>query len=291
LNSSFRYRAFGLLIDSQIELPELENGSSAELPDLRIRLGIVQRVRHKATFEEELAFNIVGAYFSIRRGCDIIVDPKPGSDPAAVRVVLLGRVMAFLLRQRGWLPLHASAVEVGGGAVLFLGAAGAGKSTTAAAFHSHGHRVLSDDVGAVRVDDQGVCLLQPSLSYVRLREDALPLLGQGIEERASYQVDKYRCDLDRRTPQSLYRVLSTYVLEYGPVLKTESVPSLEATMLLSKNSFVKHRNTEKNQLADHLRNCVAVTAAVPVRRLRRPRNLTLTSEMVELVEKEFLGGA
>jgi len=59
---------------------------------------------------------------------------------------LLGPVLAFAMRMRGLVPLHASGVAIDGRAVLFAGTPGAGKSTTAAAFASLGVPVLSDDV-------------------------------------------------------------------------------------------------------------------------------------------------
>src|SRR5439155_24208272 len=49
-------------------------------------------------------------------------------------VYLLGPVLGFVLRLRGITCLHASAISVGDRAVVLLGPAGAGKSTTAAAF-------------------------------------------------------------------------------------------------------------------------------------------------------------
>jgi hypothetical protein len=59
---------------------------------------------------------------------------------------LLGPVLAFVLRLRGRVPLHASGVAVDGRAVLFAGDAGAGKSTTAAVLAAQGCPLLSDDV-------------------------------------------------------------------------------------------------------------------------------------------------
>lgn len=59
---------------------------------------------------------------------------------------LLEPVLAFLLRQRGVLVLHASAVDVGGRGVVVCGPAGAGKSSVAAALVAGGAALLSDDV-------------------------------------------------------------------------------------------------------------------------------------------------
>jgi hypothetical protein len=65
---------------------------------------------------------------------------------ADAAVYLLGPVLGFIMRLRGIVSLHASAVMIGDRAVAFAGDAWAGKSTTAAAFASLGYSVLSDDL-------------------------------------------------------------------------------------------------------------------------------------------------
>ncbi|HEU4795596.1 MAG TPA: hypothetical protein VFT02_08190 [Pyrinomonadaceae bacterium] len=64
---------------------------------------------------------------------------------------LLGPVMGFVLLLRGLVSLHASAIVVDEAAIALVGPAGAGKSTTAAAFSARGFSVLAEDV--VTLDD------------------------------------------------------------------------------------------------------------------------------------------
>ena len=78
---------------------------------------------------------------------------------------LLGGVLAFIVRLRRLVPLHASAVVIQDQAVLFAGPGGAGKSSIAAAFAILGYPVLSDDI--VVMSDQGGCVLAHS-SHARL---------------------------------------------------------------------------------------------------------------------------
>ncbi len=84
---------------------------------------------------------------------------------------LLGGVLAFILRLRGLVPLHASAVVVQDHAVLFAGAGGAGKSSIAAAFAILGYPVLSDDI--VVMSDSGGCVLaHPSHARLSMWPDS-----------------------------------------------------------------------------------------------------------------------
>ena len=48
-----------------------------------------------------------------------------------------GLGISILLHQRGYVTLHASCVNLGSGAVAFLGDSTAGKSFIAAALHAH----------------------------------------------------------------------------------------------------------------------------------------------------------
>jgi hypothetical protein len=47
----------------------------------------------------------------VEEGKNISIEPLPGSSPDKVRLFLLGSTMGALLYQRGFIPLHGSAVE------------------------------------------------------------------------------------------------------------------------------------------------------------------------------------
>ena len=72
---------------------------------------------------------------------------------------LRGPVLGMVLRLRGLVALHASAVVVDGSAVALVGATGAGKSTTAAAFVKAGRPLLCDDVVALQPIGNGFDVL------------------------------------------------------------------------------------------------------------------------------------
>ena len=84
---------------------------------------------------------------------------------------LLGGVLAFIARLRGRVPVHASAVVIEDQAVLFAGAAGAGKSSIASAFALLGYPVLSDDVVVID-DSSGGMMAYPSRARLSLWPDS-----------------------------------------------------------------------------------------------------------------------
>jgi hypothetical protein len=90
-------------------------------------------------------------------------------------IYLLGPVLGLLLRLRGITCLHASAVNLRGRGIAFLGAGGAGKSTTAAVFARGGYAVLSDDIVALEERD-GAFLVMPAYPHVSLWPQSVNML-------------------------------------------------------------------------------------------------------------------
>lgn len=119
-----------------------------------------------------------GTEFTVHEdGTEVWATWPPALSLEDTTTYLLGPIAGFILRIRGVASLHASVVVIDGEAVALVGAPGAGKSTTAAAFALRGHPVLTDDLAPL-VEDDGRFMVQPS--YPRLRlwpESAEMLLG------------------------------------------------------------------------------------------------------------------
>ncbi len=276
------YKAYSLVIGSELPLPSLPRADGN--PDIVVRFGKVARVARKASLNEELAFNRLAGAFRISNGEEIVIDPLPGVDSETVQVVLLGRIMAFLLRQRGWLSLHASGVTVNGAGILFLGSIGSGKSTLAAAFHAHGHVVITDDVAPVRVQN-GDCIVMTTRQRLRLDSRSLSLLK---DASAAPELDKYAVDVARGTPPdtlSLNRIYSITDDEDTGIAARPVAPAA-SVRLLSAHSFFRRRRMDEASVRAHLRDCAAVVSSVPVRELIRPRRLGSLPDLVRFVERD-----
>ncbi len=198
----FHYRAFELTFASAIELPDIVPLQAAPpQADVTIRLGAVpdalpgQQDRESwfQTTPDRTLLHIdeVGRYL-IEDGARITVAPVATADPDMVRLFLLGSATGALLYQRGLLPLHGSAVEADGGAMVFVGPQGIGKSTLAAHFGQRGYRILGDDVCVVAVGLDGELQVLPAFPKLRLCPDALERLG-----RSTATLNKARFDGDK----------------------------------------------------------------------------------------------
>jgi hypothetical protein len=116
-------------------------------------------------------------------------DPLTSEDTATY---LLGPVLGFVLRLRGRLCLHASAVAFGVDAVAFAGPSGEGKSTLAAWLVSKGLKALTEDILPLRWDagrmwaDPGpplIRLWQSSVQSLFGAPDSMPLMTPNWDKR------------------------------------------------------------------------------------------------------------
>lgn len=186
---------------------------------------------------------------------------------------LLGPVMGIALRMRGITCLHASAVEICGSAVAFLGEIGAGKSTTAAIFARNGHAVLTDDIVALEKCGNGF-FARSSYPFLNLLPDAMVLVFGRSDGRCGVdpEVEKTQVMLDGRALRFESRVLALdriYILERAneaaattilPVRPQEALIELSSQTYANKMLDQQMRAREFQMLGELVRN-------VPVRRL------------------------
>jgi hypothetical protein len=109
---------------------------------------------------------------------------------------LFGPILGLLLRLRGVTCLHASAVAFKNRSIALVGPAGAGKSTTAAAFARGGWGVLSDDIVAL-IERNGAFHVMPAYPHLSLWPDSVKMLYGSSEALPRFipDWDKRRLDL------------------------------------------------------------------------------------------------
>lgn len=128
----------------------------------------------------------------------IAVHLTPGVNPGIVPILLAGSVMAFVLSLAGKSVLHASAVEVEGSTLAFVGGPGMGKSTLAAVLCSSGATLITDDLLHIEPDSNGFRCF-PGTAEIRLRPSAAALAQQfpaaacelTADDRLAIRLDHY----------------------------------------------------------------------------------------------------
>ena len=294
----FSYSAYGLGIHSALPLPELVAGEAGE--EVVIRLGQVERLPSSldawgrgfwATAEEACYFREDTGAFLARRGREIIAEPASGVEEHVLRLFILGPALALLLHQRGRLILHASAVEVDGGAVAFTGPSGWGKSTSAAVMHSRGHGMVADDITVIDVGTECPTVF-PGFPQLKLWPEALVSLGEVPETlpRLHPLLDKRAHRVIREFSRRPLPLRCIYVLAGGAAPAIEPLPPQEALRELMQHWYGTRFGVEllrPSGPSAFFRQCANLANRVTVCRLARPYSLPTLPDVARLVEEHL----
>lgn len=295
----FAYRIHGLTLLSQLKCPELTPGdvSVASHAPVTIRLGAIPR---DPTFRQmsstgcvihprrlHLWIEGVGSFLALA-GTTIIVDPVVGSDPAEVRLYLLGLIIGTILHQRGVMVLHASAIQTPAGAVAFAANSGVGKSTLAMAMHLAGYPLLTDDLCTVRHDPRRGLWVAPGTRRVKLHPDTAALLGLDIGEGqpVSRDRDKLSFVLAHDRPSWL-PLVAVYVLEVNDIDRphTRRLGVGEAYQVLTRHTYRRDWLEPLELQAQFFHNVVTIIGRLPIYRLVRSNVGLDTDALINLVEE------
>ena len=243
------YWLAGLRLESDFPLPALApwDGPEDAAADIAIRRGEVgprlDRPDHVAPIfqtrgRSEYLLNLPGTgRILVRNGNEVTVDPDPDADARTTGAILTGTVQAVLWHQRGLLPLHASAVVVGGRAVALCGPAASGKSTLTAMLSSQGFAVIADDLCLVDTEKGGTVWVLPGHARLRLWRDALDRLGvppSGLARALSGR-EAFFLDCGRPVPQARFALGAVVILSSpaGKPVELERVRGAGAVGALS----------------------------------------------------------
>lgn len=294
------YTAYGVALDSEVDLPELRTRPYVEgsEPDLSIRLCAVSPLPNEdgrafihSEMDGELRFfSRAEGRFLYRAGREILLDPVPEMAPSALRLYILGAGLNIALFQRGLWVFHASVVCIEGKAVAFLGHPHAGKTTMAATLHRRGHTLLSDDVLAIRMTEDGPLAL-PGFPRFKLWPDSAEALGVEAETlpRIKEDMDKRSCAVARRFREEPAPLVRMYILGEGPAPEIALLNPRQAHLELipywdlSKfgAAFLQGR-----RLGTCFLQCGELARRVPVSMLTRTTDLADLPRLADLVEND-----
>jgi hypothetical protein len=295
--------AFGFQVRSQATLRFLRSGGGVEsleiviAPEPRQRphvtpladwilAGAGQEAR-ATLYRRDRGFEFwatdVGAYhIDVERG-RIEVPETPDEIVREQRLWGVPTILCYL--HRGDFPLHAAAVELGGGAVVLAAPSRHGKTTLALAFHLQGHRVLSEDLVCCRVTRAPELLPGPAL--LRIRAD---IFG-GAAPRGTHLVvarpDRVFLVLDEdrkgsSAPVPIRAIVFLREASDGPRLE-RATTSVALPDLWALNFRLR---TDEGR-AQSFRHLARLADAVPLWNLYRPLRLENLDATVSQVAEQF----
>jgi hypothetical protein len=304
-STSFQYSFFGLKFCSEVALPRLTGVQSdrfaacdcvlhlGEVPNPEIRSARRALVYTSAFTDDSgqpalkmwdvasgafilLTYSDGHQFWFDRLGTHLWASWPPSSSLQEASTYLLGPVLGILLRFRGALCLHASAVVIDGKAVLFVGPPGAGKSTTAAALARLGHPVLADDI-AMLEERNGDFLVYPAFPRVWLWPNSIDFLyGNSGKKKLPELLGEKACLsaedglLFQPEPLPLSEI---YILNYvapGSVLTPNSSPE-DLFLSLIANTFATNV-LQPAMRAQELAALGRIAAKIPIHNLLSERS-------------------
>lgn len=234
----FYYTVFGLHFASELEMPMLQAIPFLDNIDVHIKLGTAperlenpqdSRVLYDAKPNHFLMwFKIYPVRYYVTNGNLITIHTGGHEDWDFIRLFLLTAGFGALLHQRKVMPLHASGILIDGGAVLFSGESGAGKSTTAAAFREQGYTLVADDVAVIHHNEAGQIVVEPGVPFVKLWQESFGLLDKDVPTagRIREEIEKYIVPtfnlVEKAVPVRQIYILEKSNLVTTPVIKTLS---------------------------------------------------------------------
>ena len=288
---SWRYRLYGLEVESALDLGPLPAGDPKRPIDVRIAPGDVPPLEGKTTDwfanrEGAICISLPPSGRFLVCGGDSIIVADAVAGLASLRWRLLGIAFGALLHQRGVLPLHCTAVRVSGRVVGLVGESGAGKSTLAAYLRAAGHEVLIDDVCAVAADPADRIVVEPGNGLLRLWGDAMDALGTGKGGALDPEIAKF----EHKLPASGgSRIALDALIEIadGDTLALDSLASGERMALCLNHSYCREIMMSLGGKARNLAQCAEVAGKLPAYRLTRPRGLERMPAIVAWLETQL----
>lgn len=256
-----RYLLYGLRVDSDLPLHQNRDVDDDLPPDVALTIGARRAVpAHEPegllladitdddgtrffTFVRCVDGSYVLRYYRIG---DFVVSADlahvmlhldPDVDPGLAAVLAAGSLPAFLILAGGFPLLHASAVEIDGHALAFVGASGMGKSTMATIMCASGGKLITDDVLRLDLDAGSVrCILGGT--ETRLRKSAVGLMTAFGDDASARRTSDER-DALGLPPSRTERLPLAAIVIPQPVTDTSEVTlqrlsRMEALLMLSR---------------------------------------------------------
>ncbi len=187
--------------------------------------------------------------FVLIDGSKLLYEPDPKIKLPNLIVYIFSNVFSYLLYQRGYLVMHASAIEIDGSSYFFSGRSGVGKSTFVNKLLKYGN-FLTEDACCFNKDANSFSIL-PSLNFIKLGNDSEI---QNYSTSFDTQVDYRKRKIISLGPNGFIennKFKCGFFLKYGKDMKIEKLASgqvLKAFLANIKASYPNNVFIEEQKI-------------------------------------------
>lgn len=234
------------------------------------------------------------ADFAIRAdGREILVDASDTADDEQLAHLLEGAILGQAMRLAGVPLIHGCAVSADGKAVMLVGGSGAGKSSLSWALVQQGCRLVSDDLAAWALCDDGA-MVHPVRTRLRLWPDsAAGLSVEGDVASPLFPTAPEMGKLGVLDPAVLAPAMPLHAIYQlrrsrvaGAMPGLEAMSPTAAIAQLGANLY-GHVAPARAARALELAALSALASRVPVRVLTLPHGLDALPEMAALLRQSL----
>jgi len=239
---------------------------------------------------------------------DMIVRPIPDLEPAILANFIINNALGiYVCVHPQTFVFHASAIHLRddyragspSGGIVFAGRSGAGKSTLAAALIARGHTLLADDLAVIDLDTSQDSRHPDILpAFPQLKLDDLALQQLNLDPAALphiHSAENKRAYRPACAPNAA-PIRALYLLDDddAPAPSVEPLTKQEAFAAFIGASYNAHLQGIFNvdvlaalgRTKAFMGDCAALAQNIPVRRLKRPRDLSRLSAVVDCIEAD-----
>ena len=296
------YKAYGLNISSEFRLPPLmEGGNGKDLlikkaklhPPLEFDETTIFRHNIEAFFAQngqDLFIHWKGmATLQASNGNTLLVEPEDEFGEELLCMYIISEALGMILFQRGIFLLHGSAVMIGNKALVFVGAPGAGKSTTVAAFAKAGYVVLADDMVAITVSDDKISVI-PGYPQIKIWPSAIVGLEFIVAEtKRIHEKTKKRVIRNKNGfPDKAVPLSTIYLLHESPDQDEQVSQSLQSHIALTKYFPIPSQLLEGERQQNHFNQIKNILEKIDIKNLFNPKSFEILKNTVKRISVEYL---
>jgi len=218
-------------------------------------------------------------------------------DDYQVELRFLGTVMAYWLEQSGIPAFHASTTIVNSGAIGFLASSYTGKTSLTAAFVNAGYPLLTDDILAVREDDDSYWA-QPGYPLMRMWPEQVKTFIGNYETLPTVHPESSKRQVPigqdgfgtfENQPYPLQALFLLERIDGDTAISINLLPSSHAMFKLLGNTFLSDVFHVLPNMTTRLEVIGRLVQQIPVYNLRYPAGFEhlpkVCSEILELLDE------
>lgn len=220
-----RYSLFGLTFATDRPIPGLAEDEWAGVAMVPVAFGPVPRTINNPSYEDEAVqanateylFTYPGYLRLYVDGAEkITVEQLVDCEPSQMWTFVLSIAASIIGFRRGFIPLHAAAVQMHDGCVALAGNSGAGKSTLAADLCDRGFAFHAEDLCLIQPTNGNYSQVGSGVPELRLWDDAIEALDWAGRDcraaRPGMPKSVYRL---AQAPPALLPLKRIYALEFS----------------------------------------------------------------------------